>query len=47
MIPLGDGEDSVAESSQTTSSLDAAGEEGLDEDLSQGGSHSEQGGRLL
>ncbi|XVF60320.1 hypothetical protein PTKIN_Ptkin08bG0035600 [Pterospermum kingtungense] len=42
-IPLGDGEDSGAESSQSTASLDAAGEKGLDEDLSQGGSHSEQG----
>ncbi|KAA3455956.1 protein farnesyltransferase subunit beta [Gossypium australe] len=42
-IPLGDGEDSGEESPQTTASSDAAGEEGLDEDLSLGGSHSEIG----
>ncbi|XVF16430.1 hypothetical protein REPUB_Repub10bG0029900 [Reevesia pubescens] len=34
---------SGAESPQTNASLDATGEEGLNEDLSQGGSHSEQG----
>ncbi|XVF16432.1 hypothetical protein REPUB_Repub10bG0030000 [Reevesia pubescens] len=42
-IPLGDGEDSGEESPQTTASSDAKGEEGLNEDLSQHGSHSEQG----
>ncbi|XWS32770.1 hypothetical protein CRYUN_Cryun22dG0018200 [Craigia yunnanensis] len=42
-IPLGDGEDSGTESLQTTVSSDAKGEEGLKDDLSQGGSHSEQG----
>ncbi|MBA0712428.1 hypothetical protein Golax_011532, partial [Gossypium laxum] len=40
-IPLGDGEGSDEESPQTTASSDAAGEEGLNEDLSLGGSHSE------
>ncbi|MBA0557438.1 hypothetical protein Golob_014507, partial [Gossypium lobatum] len=40
-IPLGDGEGSGEESLQTTASSDAAGEEGLNEDLSLGGSHSE------
>ncbi|MBA0587091.1 hypothetical protein Gorai_000227, partial [Gossypium raimondii] len=42
-IPLGDGEGSGEESPQTTASSDAAGEEGLNEDLSLGGSHSEIG----
>ncbi|MBA0799635.1 hypothetical protein Gohar_010139, partial [Gossypium harknessii] len=42
-IPLGDGEGSGEESLQTTASSDAAGEEGLNEDLSLGGSHSEIG----
>ncbi|MBA0766821.1 hypothetical protein Gotri_015825 [Gossypium trilobum] len=45
-IPLGDGEGSGEESPQTTASSDAAGEEGLNEDLSLGGSHSEIGGTL-
>ncbi|XWS40750.1 hypothetical protein CRYUN_Cryun17cG0022300 [Craigia yunnanensis] len=40
-VLLSDGEDSDAESLQTTASLDAAGEV-LNEDSSQGGSHSEQ-----
>ncbi|XVE67941.1 hypothetical protein DITRI_Ditri09bG0028100 [Diplodiscus trichospermus] len=42
-VLLDDGEDSGAESLQTMASLDVAVEEGLNEDLSQGGSHSEQG----
>ncbi|PPR84105.1 hypothetical protein GOBAR_AA36608 [Gossypium barbadense] len=42
-IPLGDGEGSGEESPQTTTSSDAAGEEGLNGDLSLGGSHSEIG----
>lgn len=46
-IPLGDGEDSGEESPQTTASSDATGEEGLNEDLSLGGSHSEIGGMLV
>ncbi|MBA0614657.1 hypothetical protein Godav_014923 [Gossypium davidsonii] len=46
-IPLGDGEGSGEESPQTTASSDAAGEEGLNEDLSLGDSHSEIGGTLV
>ncbi|KAK8644239.1 hypothetical protein V6N13_123551 [Hibiscus sabdariffa] len=42
-IPVGDGEDSEPESPQTTASSDATEEEGLNMDLSQGGSHSEKG----
>ncbi|KAK8710232.1 hypothetical protein V6N13_145567 [Hibiscus sabdariffa] len=41
-IPLGDGEDSGPDSSETTASSDATGK-GLIEDLSQGGSHIEKG----
>ncbi|XP_021299333.1 protein farnesyltransferase subunit beta [Herrania umbratica] len=42
-VSVGDGEDSGARSQQTTASSDATGEEGLNKDSSQAGSHFEQG----